>query len=384
MKGAKRRARREEDQQQPKPSHCSLLDEADVRPAAATSHCSLLDEADVRPREAMALRAFSCNPSLGGFGSENVGALAGRRRPQQDPVPTTSGDTRSIQSANRNGSNAAQGRQHTEPNHVDSYGYGGGGGDAFAQILKELVDNAVDACCAAAVTSETSCRTTRTSTTDDHGADDTSTSTSRALDLKRVRVVIEPVATSSGRAQDDAKEASTASPPGTKKELLRVSVNDNGVGMSSIEDCVEAFRTSKRSNDRFPPDNSQSSVGTGSMSGSVGAAESQQPKPPGEGQTAGRYGIGLTLCLLHSQRLCPNSVASITSATADAIQWTRASYVVDTEGDRVRCVKKELLDKKAGESGTMVSLLVPVSCFQDLTVSFLCLSISNSYLVFLI
>ena len=176
-------------------------------------------------------------------------------------------------------------------------------------------------------------------------------------------MVIEPVVTSSGRAEVDANEASTA-PTGTKKELLRVSVNDNGVGMSSIEDCVEAFRTSKRSNDRFPPDNSQSSVGTGSMSGSaVGAAESQQPKPSGEGRTAGRYGIGLTLCLLHSQRLCPNSVASITSATADAIQWTRASYVVDTEGDRVRCVKKELLDKKAGESGTMVSLLVPVSCF---------------------
>ena len=185
-------------------------------------------------------------------------------------------------------------------------------------------------------------------------------------------MVIEPVVTSSGRAEVDANEASTA-PTGTKKELLRVSVNDNGVGMSSIEDCVEAFRTSKRSNDRFPPDNSQSSIGTGSMSGSIGAAESQQPKPPGEGRTAGRYGIGLTLCLLHSQRLCPNSVASITSATADAIQWTRASYVVDTEGDRVRCVKKELLDKKAGESGTMVSLLVPVSCFQDLTVSFLCL-----------
>ena len=307
----------------------------------------------------MALRAFSCNPSLGGFGSENVAASAGRRRPRQeagqeqqptphqDPVPTTSGDTRRrIQSANRNG-----------------YDYGGGGGgDAFAQILKELVDNAVDACCAAA-TGETSSRTT---STDDDGDGANGTRTSRSLDLKRVRVVIEPVVTSSGRAEVDANEASTA-PTGTKKELLRVSVNDNGVGMSSIEDCVEAFRTSKRSNDRFPPDNSQSSVGTGSMSGSVGAAESQQPKPPGEGQTAGRYGIGLTLCLLHSQRLCPNSVASITSATADAIQWTRASYVVDTEGDRVRCLKKEMLDKKrAGESGTVVSLLVPVSLFWAL------------------
>lgn len=311
----------------------------------------------------MALRAFSCNPSLGGFGSENVAASAGQRRhrqeageEQQDPIGRTSGDTRSIQSTNGNGSNAgAQGRQHMESNYVDSCDYCCGGGDAFAQILKELVDNAVDACCAA--TSEMpSCRTT---STDDDSAD--GTLASRSLDLKRVRVVIEPVVASSGRADDDATEVSVA-PTGTKKELLRVSVNDNGVGMSSIEDCVEAFRTSKRSNDSFPPGNSQSTVD--SMSGSVGAAKSQ-PKPLGEGRTAGRYGIGLTLCLLHSQRLCPNSVASITSATVNSTQWTRASYVVDTEGDRVRCVKKELLDKlQAGESGTMVSLLVPVSdCF---------------------
>ena len=104
----------------------------------------------------MALRAFSCNPSLGGFGSENVASSAGRRRPRQEagqeqqPVP------------------------YQDPGHVDSYG-----GDAFAQILKELVDNAVDACCSAA-TNETSCRTT---STDDDGADDTSTRTSRSLDL---------------------------------------------------------------------------------------------------------------------------------------------------------------------------------------------------------
>ena len=175
------------------------------------------------------------------------------------------------------------------------------------------------------------------------------------------------------RTGDDADDASASA----RKELLRVSVNDNGIGMGSIEDCVEAFRTSKRSdgsgNGNAIGDSSQSSIDPGSIGGSIDAdgsapqdgtsVQSQlHPRPSGESQTAGRYGICLTLCLLHSQRLCPNTVASITSATADATQWTRASYVVDTEGDRVRCVKKELLDKKRpGESGTMVSLLVPVS-----------------------
>ena len=327
----------------------------------------------------MALRGFSCNPSLGGFGSENVAASAGRRRHRQeagqehqDPIGTSSGDTRrSIQSAKRKGSNAAM-----KANHAHDYDCGGGGGDAFAQILKELVDNAVDACCAATSTSsEASCRTTTTDDDDDggHGGK----RTSRSMDLKRVRVVIEPVVTSSGRADEEIDEgnaAATCTTTGTKKELLRVSVNDNGVGMSSIEDCVEAFRTSKRSNGTLPSSNSQGNIGTGSTSGSIGVGGSDsaprdndtesQAQPSGESRTAGRYGIGLTLCLLHSQRLCPNSVASITSATADATQWTRASYVVDTEGDRVRCLKKEMLDKKrAGESGTVVSLLVPVSLF---------------------
>ena len=238
----------------------------------------------------------------------------------------------------------------------------------MAQILKELVDNAVDACCAAAAATATkSNRPEHDDGTGGAGKDE-------PIILKRVRVIIESVV--GDRTEDEVDDAS-ASARGPKKELLRVSVNDNGIGMGSIEDCVEAFRTSKRSdgngNGNAIRDSSQNSIGSGSMGGSIDAdggapqdgtcVQSQpHPRPSGESQTAGRYGIGLTLCLLHSQRLCPDSVASITSATADATQWIRASYVVDTEGDRVRCVKKELLDKKRpGESGTMVSLLVPVS-----------------------
>ena len=321
----------------------------------------------------MALRAFSCNPSLGGFGSENVAASAGRRRhrqegqppPRQDP--TAGGDVRrtprSIGSDGK-GDGASQGRRRecTEGNQGRAAdGNSGGGGDAMAQILKELVDNAVDACCAAAATATKSNRPEHDDGTSGAGKDE-------PITPKRVRVIIEPVV--GDRTEGDADDASASA-------LLRVSVNDNGIGMGSIEDCVEAFRTSKRSdgngNGNATGDSSQSSIDPGSMGGSIDAdgsapqdgtcVQSQlHPRPSGESQTTGRYGIGLTLCLLHSQRLCPDSVASITSATADATQWIRASYVVDTEGDRVRCVKKELLDKKRpGESGTMVSLLVPVS-----------------------
>lgn len=188
----------------------------------------------------MALRAFRSNPGLGGFGGES--------------------------------SDAAEAEQDC---------------DAFAQILKELVDNAVDAC--------------------------SSTSNSEPnTDPKRVRVTIEKF---------EEKEGD--------KDLLEVTVTDNGSGMENIEDCVEAFRTTKGRD---------------------------------EGRTAGRYGIGLTLCLLHAQRLVPNHYATITSATATQEHFTKASYVVDTERDKVKRVKRETFPKLSPEeSGTAVKLLVPVS-----------------------
>ena len=61
------------------------------------------------------LRSFANNPSLGGFGGENVSS---------SPVCTEK---------NNNDSKVGQ--------------FGEGSCDAFAQILKELVDNAVDAGC---------------------------------------------------------------------------------------------------------------------------------------------------------------------------------------------------------------------------------------------
>lgn len=210
----------------------------------------------------MALRAFRANPSLGGFGGESSGG----------PLRVNS--------------------QATEQDC-----------DAFSQIIKELTDNAVDAC---------------------------QQSRSNDTTSKRIRVVIEQM---NNEHDEEYTEAN---------HVLRVTVSDNGIGMENIQDCVNAFRTSKAGN----------------------GEENEETVE----NTAGRYGIGLTLCLLHAQRLVPDSCASITSATREALHFTRASYVVDTDGDSVLCVKQEELPKTSPEeSGTAVSLLVPVR--QNVTVA---------------
>ena len=88
--------------------------------------------------------------------------------------------------------------------------------------------------------------------------------------------------------------------------------------------------------------------------------------------TSGRYGIGLTLCILHAQRCVPNSRVCITSVSEKSKYRTRAIFEVDEQGDSVDCVQEEvtpvsLLSSKdnasatENESGTCVSLLVPVS-----------------------
>lgn len=209
----------------------------------------------------MALRTFSCNPALGGFGGESL--------PHHD--------------------------DHAQAKQADP------GGDAFAQIVKELVDNAVDACSAA---------------DNSHG--------------KRVRVSIEKA----NKSDEDGVD------------LLRVTVSDNGIGMKDVQRCVDPFRSSKQGN---------------RAESESGGAEQEQ-KDNDEQQTVGRYGIGLTLCLLHGQRLVPNSSSQITSATAASSHWINTLWVVDTEDDSVKCIKQEYIAKTASkdESGTQVSLLLPV------------------------
>jgi hypothetical protein len=227
----------------------------------------------------MALRTFHSNPSLGGFGGES-----------------------------------------SARNHVN--------GDAFAQIIKELVDNAVDAC-SSATAAGTATTTKQTATS-------------------RVRVTIEPLTSISNNSNNNhnnsgdknKKEGDSIQQSLIGQQLLRISVIDNGIGMENVQKCVDAFQTSK-------------------------GADSTDPS-----HTAGRYGIGLTLTLLHAQRLVPNSAAIIQSATAQQDSWTKITCIVDTEGDSVRCIKQELFPKSYPlESGTSVCVLVPVrmlDLFQEI------------------
>eukprot|EP00978_Attheya_sp_CCMP212_P012851 scaffold32099_cov50-Attheya_sp.AAC.10 len=274
----------------------------------------------------MALRAFRLNPSLGGFGGESA-VLAPR------PTTTTAGAAKTHHKAK----GSATGRtsdivQLSDVQHSTC--------DAFAQIVKELVDNAVDAC-------STGATLTLDSTPSEHQGERSAS--------KRVRVVIQPEKmTATENISEDELGIEDANETHNDNEVLRVSVSDNGCGMENIQNCVEAFQTNKAGHTTH---NEKSSQRVDNSNEGIDSQEKENDEP---NLTAGRYGIGLTLCLLHAQRLVPDSCASITSATASSIQWTRASYVVDTEGDTVRCVKKEHLPKKRrDESGTAISLLVP-------------------------
>lgn len=216
----------------------------------------------------MALRTFHANPYLGGFGGESSSSLRRKNHP------------------------GASSSSSSVVEETDC--------DAFAQILKELVDNAADAC---------------------HQCEST--------EARRIKVVIERTNEAHQDHDDDDYVQGN--------HVLRVQVIDNGCGMKDIQECVNAFRTSN-------------------------ASSNQEGNEQAVNQnTAGRYGIGLTLCLLHSQRLVPDSCASITSATCDAEHYVRASYVVDKDQDSVTCVQQELRPKsRPNESGTTVSVLLPV------------------------
>jgi hypothetical protein len=261
------------------------------------------------------LRTFGSNPALGGFGGE---------------------------------SSALQGTE------------GGGDAaatpDAFCQIIKELVDNAVDACTVAAVTAAVTTATTavvngRTGrATTNMRTKAKSKNDKAAPATKRVRVVIERF--------EDSRSLRARSGETDKNETLRVTVSDNGCGMSDIEACVGAFHTSKAHNSA-----NQAQTKAKHTASTTKASFSDRGRAAAEAQTAGRYGIGLTLCLLHAQRLVPDSCASIQSAVPSDREWTVVAAVVDTASDTVRCFPRESLAKNCPtESGTAISVLVPVRC----------------------
>jgi hypothetical protein len=299
----------------------------------------------------MALRTFHFNPSLGGFGGESS--------------PLFSGDAAATS-------------------------------DAFCQIIKELVDNAVDACIPRAESSNTGKNQSRSQQMENR---------SNGTSNKRVRVVIERF---HGQSKDyDEVDCMNYQANCNKSfideenvdddtEILRVTVSDNGCGMFDIQKCVSAFQTSKAHASLIERsyENSKEKEGKKTVcpkKKKQKKATSKANNTPSdatsatsvyEGKTAGRYGIGLTLCLLHAQRLVPNSCASIRSATIEQNNWTNVLCVVDSARDSVHCVfqsdhdsvtdnnpnphkkhKNETPQEKSfpTESGTAISILIPVS-----------------------
>jgi len=272
----------------------------------------------------MSLRTFTNNPSLGGFGNETSRmqiSKPAKSRKRSRQKHHSSHAYRTLSSSAAESSSAGMSppnkqkvdRQHVNILSDEDYSWKEleySTCDAFAQIIKELVDNAVDAC-----------RMDRGADAHPHQTDNHG----HRRNYKRVRVFIQE-----SKSCDAALSETQELQGQYANSLLRVTVSDNGCGIENIDECVNAFQSTKTSTS----DN-----------------------------TAGRYGIGLTLCLLHAQRLVPNSYASITSATESATCWTKITLKVDTDKDKVSCSNLKHIPKKIGEdkhSGTAVSVLLPV------------------------
>jgi predicted ATP-dependent serine protease len=191
-----------------------------------------------------------------------------------------------------------------------------------------------------------------------------------------VRVEIKPtqISISDGDENDDDDDATKS------MECLRVKVSDNGCGMEDIDACVSAFRSTKNGVDTGDIDGQcssqqQQSRGKQNKNGKQSKSKSKKKKESSSSAnnnhasssssssyTSGRYGVGLTLCLLHAQRLVPNSVTLIVTSTKSSDYWTIRRYRADTDKDEIVCLKEERLPKiDKEECGTIVEVLVPVS-----------------------
>jgi hypothetical protein len=314
----------------------------------------------------MALRAFQRNPSLGGFGNESGKATSS----ESILLDSTTRRRRSTNTSCTNAPRNAACKGDSTSTATTTSGSGGGGTpipqngcDAFAQIIKELVDNAVDACKVRGTNKTLVKSATATTTTHDH-------STCKGNnDLKRVRVTIETFRNDTKSSSFFVKGGNTNNDKENysrfdNRELLLVTVNDNGCGMEDVEKCVSAFCTSKSNTSSSQKEKKKSKTNTSKKSNNVTGAAGHTAAGAGQQNqsfTAGRYGVGLTLAFLHAQRLVPNTCASIVSATAETAFWTSATFVVDTDQDSVDCIRKSKTKKQTNESGTSIRLLVPVS-----------------------
>eukprot|EP00537_Pseudo-nitzschia_pungens_P016071 CAMPEP_0172405358 /NCGR_PEP_ID=MMETSP1061-20121228/66911_1 /TAXON_ID=37318 /ORGANISM="Pseudo-nitzschia pungens, Strain cf. pungens" /LENGTH=107 /DNA_ID=CAMNT_0013140575 /DNA_START=114 /DNA_END=434 /DNA_ORIENTATION=- len=90
----------------------------------------------------MALRAFHDNPGIGGFGESTLPLSQDRnsstQRSDRSSFSTIIRERSNFHAASRKGQGGS--RERTPPPSS------GGDGDLLCQIVKELVDNAVDAC----------------------------------------------------------------------------------------------------------------------------------------------------------------------------------------------------------------------------------------------
>lgn len=299
----------------------------------------------------MALRVLQANPAIGGFGGESSGQL-------DYYTNTHNNDADNIASKDRQSSSEGGQTNVKQSHRQPTSSVGGESCDAFVQIVKELVDNAVDACA----------RDENNVGTDNNNVDEQQTQKKNAVaavaSSKRVRVEIKPTQISTGDDDDDNTKA--------MMECVRVKVSDNGCGMEDIDACVSAFRSTKNSVDDDGADKVNFREGGGSKSNKKNKnnRSSKKKNTGGSGAknkqatasyTSGRYGVGLTLCLLHAQRLVPNSVTLIITSTKTSDYWTIRRYRADTEKDEIVCLKEERLPKiDKDECGTIVEILVPV------------------------
>ena len=301
----------------------------------------------------MALRVFQSNPAIGGFGGESSGQL--------DYYINTHDDADNNASSKDKQSSSEGGQTNAKQSQRQPSSVGDESCDAFVQIVKELVDNAVDACA----------RDENNVGADNNVDQQQKQKQNAVASSKRVRVEIKPTQISTGDDDDDEDDTTAM------MECFRVKVSDNGCGMEDIDACVSAFRSTKnnvdddaragkkviigkgggsKSNKKKKNNNKNSSKKKKNIGGS-GAKNKQATAS----YTSGRYGVGLTLCLLHAQRLVPNSVTLIITSTKTSDYWTIRRYRADTEKDEIVCLKEERLPKiDKDECGTIVEILVPV------------------------
>ncbi|CAM9125067.1 unnamed protein product, partial [Hapterophycus canaliculatus] len=181
------------------------------------------------------------------------------------------------------------------------------------QTVKELVDNAIDAC----------------------------RSRSSEQDAPTVRVVLRRTKGATA-ANNAARTSSTFSLEECQadNEPLELQVADNGAGLTDVTKALLLFSSTKSGNGSSPYD----------------------VQNPAEKQaTAGKYGLGLTLSLLYSQKRF-GGFLKVTTATVGSREWSFTKCDIDLETGLPRSVYRKSGLKPASWSqgcGTDMRLLVP-------------------------